>query len=86
MLDSKPSISLSEDQISNLREWQNGEEYTVVMVLEQKSSGEEEYMDNKYIARLEIKSVKLKKEKSIDDMDNEEFTDYARKQKRKDFK
>lgn len=84
----KPRINLTSDQLAQIKDWEVGETYTVILDIKQKSKSEDEFKGKKYISSsFEIVSIKAEKEveKDIEDMDNAEFMQASSKIKKQAY-
>lgn len=84
----KPTINITSDQLSQIKEWEVGETYTVTMQIKQKSKSEDELRGKKYISgNFEIVTIKPEKEveKDISDMNDGEFIQASGKIKKQAY-
>lgn len=82
----KPRITITSDQLSQIKDWEVGETYTVTMQIKQKSKSEDELNGKKYMSSsFEVVSIETEKEKDISDMDNQEFMQASGKIRKKAY-
>ncbi len=76
-----PSFSLSSKQMPEIRKWDVGKNYKLVIEVNMRSKNENERDGNTDASgSLEIVAYKIIKTKSIDDMSDEEFGEYQGKE------
>ena len=71
---SAPSFYVSASQMPEIKDWEVGKKYRLMIEVEQKSKNESE--DSGVDASFEILAYKHLKEKSINEMDDHEFGEY----------
>src|SRR3990167_2170356 len=70
---SAPSFYVDAEQMSEIKDWEVGKKYRLVVEVEQKTKNESE---DSVSASFEIIAYKHMKEKTIDEMNDEEFGEY----------
>lgn len=74
---SAPNFYINAGQMPEIKDWEVGKKYKLVIEVEQKSKNERE---DSVDASFDILAYKHLKEKSIDEMDDKEFGEYKGKQ------
>lgn len=88
MMKMKPMIHLSDKDLPAIKDWKVGDEYEITLRVKQKSMREmSPYEKNgKVEASFEIIAAKVAEDdKDVNDMSNDEFSEYASKRKRKEM-
>lgn len=76
-----PSFHISSKQMSEIRDWEVGKNYKIVIEVNMKSKSEDERSGvTNASGSLELVAYKVLKTKSIDDMTDEEFGEYQGKE------
>lgn len=87
----KPHIHVTEDNLPEIKDWEVGKTYEVVVQVKMisKSQGDM-YMampgdmnQKKFSASLEVENMEVSEEKDVKDMTDKEFSTYSAEEKRK---